>query len=82
MKHLTARQKQWFGDVMTLDGVRLTTAEAIQSNLASNFYEIPEADFMVFDRVAIRTASDFNAYCYAVVQSVSGMVNEPVLPFD
>ncbi|MBK9936012.1 MAG: alpha/beta hydrolase [Cytophagaceae bacterium] len=75
-------QKQWFRDVMTLDGVRLTTAEAIQSNLASNFYRVPkEADFMVTDRMAIRTASDFNAYCYAVVQSVSGMVNEPVLPY-
>ncbi len=67
---------------MTLDGVRLTTAEAIQSNLASNFYDLPkEADFMVTDRMAMRTASDFNAYCYAVVQSVSGMVNEPVLPY-
>ncbi len=75
-------QKQWFRDVMTLDGVRLTTAEAIQSNLASNFYRVPkEADFMVTDRMAMRTASDFNAYCYAVVQSVSGMVNEPVLPY-
>ncbi|MDF1550970.1 MAG: alpha/beta hydrolase, partial [Bacteroidales bacterium] len=27
-------QKQWFKDVMTLDGVRLTSAEAIQNNLA------------------------------------------------
>ena len=78
----TKGQKQWFRDVMTLDGVRLTTTEAIQSNLASNFYDLPkEADFMVTDRMAMRTASDFNAYCYAVVQSVSGMVNEPVLPY-
>jgi pimeloyl-ACP methyl ester carboxylesterase len=75
-------QRQWFRDVMTLDGVRLTTAEAIQNNLATNFYRLPkEADFMISDRMAMRTASDFRAYCYAVAQSVSGMVDEPVLDF-
>jgi pimeloyl-ACP methyl ester carboxylesterase len=78
----TKGQKQWFRDIMTVDGVRLTTAEAIQSNLASNFYRLPkEAEFMITDRMAMRSSSDFNAYCYAVVQSVSGMVNEPVLPY-
>ncbi|MGE0077597.1 MAG: alpha/beta fold hydrolase [Bacteroidales bacterium] len=73
-------QKQWFRDVMTLDGVRLTTAEAIQNNLATNFYRLPsDADFMITDRISMRSASDFDAYCYAVVQSVSGMVDEPVI---
>jgi len=75
-------QKQWFRDVMTLDGVRLTTTEAIQNNLASNFYRLPkDAEFMITDRISMRTASDFNAYCYAVVQSVNGMVDEPVLEY-
>jgi pimeloyl-ACP methyl ester carboxylesterase len=75
-------QRQWFRNVMTLDGVRLTTAEAIQNNLASNFYRLPkDADFMITDRMAMRTASDFNAYCYAVAQSVNGMVDEPVLDY-
>jgi pimeloyl-ACP methyl ester carboxylesterase len=72
-------QKQWFRDVMTFDGVRLTTTEAIQNNLASNFYRLPDdADFMITDRMSMRTASDFDAYCYTVVQSVSGMVDNPV----
>ena len=72
-------QRQWFRDVMTLDGVALTTPEAIQNNLASNFYRLPEdADFMIADRMAMRTADDFKAYCYAVVQSVGGMVDNPV----
>ncbi len=75
-------QRQWFRDVMTFDGVRLTTTEAIQNNLASNFYQLPEdADFMITDRISIRTASDFNAYCYAVVQSVNGMVDNPVFDY-
>ncbi len=75
-------QRQWFRDVMTLDGVRLTTTEVIQNNLATNFYRLPDnADFMITDRIAMRSASDFNAYCYAVVQSVSGMVDNPVIDY-
>ena len=78
----TKGQKQWFRDVMTLDGVRLTTTEAITTNLASNFYRMPlDADFMITDRIAMRHAEDFIPYCYAVVQSVNGMVNEPVLKY-
>jgi pimeloyl-ACP methyl ester carboxylesterase len=75
-------QRQWFRDVMTLDGVRLTTCEAIQNNLATNFYRLPaDADFMISDRMAMRNAEDFVPYCYAVVQSVAGMVDEPVLDY-
>lgn len=75
-------QRQWFKNVMTVDGVRLTTPEAIQNNLATNFYRLPaDAEFMITDRIAWRTASDFNAYCYAVVQSVGGMVENPVLDY-
>jgi len=81
-EQFTKGQKQWFKDVMTLDGVRLTTPEAIQNNLATNFYKIPvDADFMVSDRIRMRSADDFNAYCYAVVQSVGGMVDNPVIEY-
>ncbi len=73
-------QKQWFRDVMTLQGVKLTTPEAIQNNLATNFYRVPQdAEFMITDRISMRSALDFDAYCYAVVQSVHGMVDEPVI---
>jgi pimeloyl-ACP methyl ester carboxylesterase len=72
-------QKQWFREVMTLKGVKLTPVNDIQSNLAYNFYNMPkDADFMIQDRIAMRSASDFDAYCYAIVQSVRGMVDEPV----
>jgi pimeloyl-ACP methyl ester carboxylesterase len=78
----TKGQKQWFRDVMTLDGVRLTTAEAIQTNLATNFYRVPkDADFMISERMQMRSAEDFIPYCYAVVQSVNGMVDEPVIDY-
>ncbi len=75
-------QKQWFRNVMTLDGVKKTTVDDIQSNLYYNFYHMPDdAEFMITDRIMMRHAKDFDAYCYAVVQSVNGMVDEPVLPF-
>jgi pimeloyl-ACP methyl ester carboxylesterase len=76
----TAGQKNWFKDVMTPNLVRLTTVEAIESNLASNFYRMPEdAKFMIEDRIAMRDASDFDNYCLAVARSVHGMVDEAVL---
>jgi len=79
-ERFTEGQKQWFRDIMTFEGVKLTTPEQIQNNLASNFYNVPtDAEFMITDRIAMRSASDFDAYCYAVVQSVKGMVNEPVI---
>jgi pimeloyl-ACP methyl ester carboxylesterase len=36
---------------------------------------------MITDRLRMRTADDFNAYCYAVVQSVNGMVDNPVIDY-
>lgn len=73
-------QKQWFRNAMTLRGVKLTRVEDIVSNLAYNFYELPrDAEFMITDRIAMRSAEDFDAYCFAVVQSVNGMVDEPVI---
>jgi pimeloyl-ACP methyl ester carboxylesterase len=81
-ERFTKGQKQWFRDVMTLDGVRLTTPEAIQTNLATNFYRVPkDADFMISERMQMRSADDFIPYCYAVVQSVNGMVDEPVIDY-
>ena len=75
-----AGQKNWFKDVMTPNLVRLTTVDAIETNLASNFYRMPDdAKFMIEDRIAMRDAKDFEAYCLAVARSVHGMVDEPVL---
>jgi len=75
-----AGQKNWFKDVMTPNLVRLTTVEAIENNLASNFFHMPaDARFMIEDRIAMRDADDFEAYCLAVARSVHGMVEEPVI---
>jgi len=75
-------EKQWFRDVMTVDGVRLTTVEQIRINYAYNFYEFPkDANFMVDDRIAMRSAKDFNDYCYHITQGVKAMVDNPVFDF-
>ncbi|MDO9254291.1 MAG: alpha/beta hydrolase [Bacteroidales bacterium] len=75
-----AGQRNWFKDVMTPNLVRLTTVDAIETNLASNFYRMPaDAQFMIDDRIAMRDAIDFENYCLAVARSVHGMVDEAVL---
>lgn len=73
-------QKEWFRDVMTVSLVKNTSVDAIQSNLAYNFYNMPDdAEFMITDRINMRSANDFENYCHTVVKSVDGMVDEPVI---
>ncbi|PLX19656.1 MAG: alpha/beta hydrolase [Salinivirgaceae bacterium] len=73
-------QKDWFRDVMTLTGVKLTPADAVVTNAAYNFYNMPDyAEFIITDRLAMRAADDFDNYCYTVVRSVHGMVDQPVI---
>jgi pimeloyl-ACP methyl ester carboxylesterase len=75
-------EKQWFRDVMTVDGVRLTTVEQIRVNYAYNFYNMPDdAAFMVDDRIWMRTTKDFTDYCYHITQGVNAMVDQPVFDF-
>lgn len=81
-EEFTAGQKQWFRDVMTVDGVALTNNQQIRTNIFFNFNNVPDdAEFMITDRIALKGAKDFNNYCYAVVQSVNGMVDQPVIDF-
>ena len=78
----TEGQKEWFRSVMTVKGVKNTTTQQIRSNLMSNFYNMPEdAEFMIIDRIALRGAKEFDNYCYTVVRSVNGMVDQPVYDF-
>lgn len=75
-------QRSWLANVMTPDVVRLTPVNQIRTNLAYNFYNMPEdAEFMFTDRVAMRGAEGFDGYCYAVSQSVKGMTDQPIYEF-
>ncbi len=74
-----AGEKAWFRDVVTARGTKITPAKAIIQNYHSNFYQFPDdAEFMIRDRLAMRSAVDFDWYCYIIPKGVQGMVNEPV----
>lgn len=75
----TEGEKQWFREVMTVEGVKTTPVQQIRSNVVANFYNMPpDAEFMITDRIALREAKDFEYYCYTVAKSVEGMVDQPV----
>lgn len=72
-------ERQWFREVLTPTAVRLTTVEQIRENIAWNFYNMPgDAEFMISDRIAMRSAEGFDAYCYIIPECVKGMVDQPV----
>ncbi|MBU2938998.1 alpha/beta hydrolase [Lacinutrix sp. C3R15] len=63
----------------TPEMVKNTTDEQIEKNYALNFYKLPEeASKMIADRKQIKLATDFDAHCHAIVNSISGMLNDPV----
>lgn len=75
-------QKEWFRDVLTPTAVKLTSADNIKANIGWNFHDIPKsAYFMITDRIAMKSAKDFDAYCYIIPQCVKGMVDEPVFDY-
>lgn len=75
-------QREWLGNALSPDAVKLTSVENIRTNLSYYFYNMPEdAEFMFTDRVAMRSADDFDGYCYAVSRSVKGMTDQPIFDF-
>lgn len=68
----------WLRSVMTVNGVKKTTEEGIRRNLATNFYSWNEKwEWMVEERCRMAKAKEFEPFCYAVVRSVNGMLDEP-----
>lgn len=74
-------QKNWLKNVFTAESVFHATEEQILANWKLNFYNMPESvEFMITDRLAMKQATDFKAYCRSVSRGVSGMLDE--LVFD
>ncbi len=68
----------WLRSVMTVNGVKKTTEEGIRRNLATNFYSWNDKwEWMVEERTRMAKAKEFEPFCYAVVRSVNGMLDEP-----
>ncbi|QNR25533.1 alpha/beta fold hydrolase [Croceimicrobium hydrocarbonivorans] len=75
-------QKDWFRSVATPSLTLLAKPRQIRENFAINFYAMPEdAEFMVEDRIAMRSAEDFPGYAYIVAQSIKAMVDRPVYDY-
>lgn len=75
-------QKEWFRNVFSAEMVRLTTLDQIKVNYAYNFYNFPaDANFMIEDRIAMRSATDFAGYCFIIPECVKAMVDYPVFDY-
>ena len=78
----TPGQKQWFREVLSPTAVKLTSADNIKANIGWNFHKLPKsAYFMISDRIAMKSAREFDAYCYIIPECVKGMVDEPVFDY-
>lgn len=68
----------WLKSVMTIDFVKKTPEDRIRANLALNFYSYNEKfEWMVEERSRMAKAKNFEDFCYAVIRSVHGMLDEP-----
>ncbi|MFO7721405.1 MAG: alpha/beta hydrolase [Gillisia sp.] len=63
----------------TPEMVKNATDAQIRSNFLVNFYEFPEdAAFMIEDRIAMKSATDFGVYSEIIVNNIGAMLEEPV----
>ncbi len=68
----------WLKSVMTIDFVKKTPEDRVRGNLAMNFYSYDDKfEWMVEERARMAKAKDFEDFCYAVIRSVHGMIDEP-----
>lgn len=68
----------WLKSVMTVDFVEKTPEDRARVNIASNFYSYNDSyEWMAEERVRMAKSKDFEPFCYAVVRSVHGMIDEP-----
>lgn len=79
IEEFTFTEAQMMLAFTTPKALESTSDEQIEKNYHLNFYQFPkEAEKMVEDRKKIRQASDFSQHMQAVVQSVKGMLIDPV----
>jgi pimeloyl-ACP methyl ester carboxylesterase len=73
----SAREKAWFKRVMTTALIKSTSETGIWNTVArSNFYRWrDDYRWLVEERVRVRAAQDFDAYAYANVKSVHGLLD-------
>jgi pimeloyl-ACP methyl ester carboxylesterase len=64
---------------VTPESIKSTSESAVRSTFQTTFYDFPQAaSFMADDRVAIRSATNFDAYARAYAGSIGAMIEGPV----
>jgi pimeloyl-ACP methyl ester carboxylesterase len=78
VESFTRGEGDWMKSVMTVEFVKKTPEDRIRANLAANFYSYQDSlEWMVEERARMAKSTEFEDFCYAVVRSVHGMLNEP-----
>ncbi len=69
----------WLRGAVTPAFTYYASDEVVHARHAANFATLPgDAAFLVDDRIAIKHAREFEAYCQAISSCVAGMLAEPV----
>ncbi|WP_458628068.1 alpha/beta fold hydrolase [Winogradskyella sp. PC D3.3] len=80
LEQFSETNAQFMKAFFTPESVKNTSEEQIEKNYALNFYVQPkDVSKMINDRNRIKEASDFEAHCKAIVNSISGMLDDTVI---
>jgi pimeloyl-ACP methyl ester carboxylesterase len=78
IESFSLQERQAFYDNVNNAVTSNKTDDVLRSDFARLFFKVPnDAEFMLRDRLAMRRASDYDAYCHAVARSIIGSVELP-----
>lgn len=79
IEQFSEKETNWMKMVYTGKVVRAATDEQIATNLKLNFNNYPaDAEFMIEDRIELKTKPKFDAYVDMIPKCVAGMLDQPV----
>ncbi len=75
-ERFTPGESAWMRKAVSTEFVYDTPIRNIDINARATFYEMPDwAEFIITDRIQIRSAKGFDRYCYAVSKNVAAMLD-------
>ncbi len=78
IEQFTEKEKQLFHENMTENTIKSKTAEQLQLDFKKLFFQPPPgSEFLLKDRLAVRTASDYDGFCEIAAQSLLGVIDQP-----
>jgi pimeloyl-ACP methyl ester carboxylesterase len=75
----SSKQVREIKEINTVEAFAQSREERIRISFASNFYKAPaDIEFMIKDRLDMRGWKNFDKYCRVVINSLHGLLDEPV----